>query len=109
MRTGAVSFALLLVGSPLAANAQFVKDPPWNPEHIDHLPFEIRSAVLAKCPTKPDAGHYFATYYHDEIHLHFEYFHCASASFCNASGCLHQTYSARSGHYRLVKSSYASD
>ena len=51
--------AIVLVGG---ADAQIVKDPPWNPDHINHLPVEIRNAVLAMCPATPDAGHYFATY-----------------------------------------------
>jgi len=44
------------------AVAQYVKDPPWNPDHIDHLPAEARSAVLATCQKPRSAGHYFATY-----------------------------------------------
>jgi hypothetical protein len=57
---------------------QRVKDDFWNPDHINHLPAEVRAAVLAKCPTLPTAGHYFATYFHDQINLHFELFHCES-------------------------------
>jgi hypothetical protein len=51
--------AVVLIGA--GADAQRIKDPPWNPEHIDHLPADVRSAVLAKCPRRPNAGHYFAT------------------------------------------------
>lgn len=102
------ALASVVAGTTPAALAQFIHDPPWNAEHIDHLPAEIRGAVLAKCPTRPDAGHYFATFYHDEVHLHFEHLHCGHTSFCNASGCLHQTYRLTSGHYRLVGSTYKS-
>jgi hypothetical protein len=97
-----------LAASLSAAQAQFARDPPWNAGHIDRLPAEVRSAVLAKCPTRPDAGHYFATYFHDEVHLHYEHLHCAGASFCNASGCLHQTYKLSAGHYHLAKTIYGS-
>ena len=52
---------------------------------------------------RPDAGHYFATYFHDEVHLHYEHLHCAGASFCNASGCLHKTFKLSAGRYHLAK------
>jgi hypothetical protein len=77
-------------------------------EHIDHLPPDVRNAVITKCPLRPDAGHYFATYLHDEIHLHFEHMHCSTASFRNGSQCLHQVYKLTAGHYRLAKSFYGS-
>ena len=76
MKAHVVALASVVAGTTPAALAQFIHDPPWNAEHINHLPAEIRGAVLAKCPTRPDAGHYFATYYHDEVHLHFEHLHC---------------------------------
>ena len=81
---------LSLAGEPLAL-AQFVKDPPWNSEHIDSLPKEVRSAVLAMCPSRPDAAHYFATYSNksQQINLHFEKFHCgqrADAACANTAG-----------------------
>ena len=91
-----------------SAGAQLLKDPPWNTEHIDHLPSDVRSAVVAKCSPRPNAGHYFATYFHDEIHLHYEHLHCDTVSFCNASQCLHQVYKMSGGHYRLAKSFYGS-
>jgi hypothetical protein len=102
------ALASLVAGTTSAAPAQFVHDPPWNAEHINHLPAEIRGAVLGKSPTRPDAGHYFATFYHDEVHLHFEHLHCAGTSFSSALGCLHETYRLSSGHHRLVESTYKS-
>lgn len=103
MRPLSYLITVLLGLLPHIAKAQIAADPPWNPHHIDQLPAEIRSAVLAKCP-KASAGHYFATYYRDEVHLHFEHFHCTDVSFCDVSGCLHQTYKPTRGHYRLLKS-----
>jgi hypothetical protein len=108
MRANSTMIAVLLAASLSAAQAQFNNDLPWNAEHIDRLPADVRSAVLAKCPTHPDAGHYFATYFHDEVHLHYEHFHCAGVSFCNASGCLHQTYRLSAGHYHLTTTVYGS-
>ena len=99
--------AIVLAGG---ADAQIVKDPPWNPEHINRLPAEIRHAVLAMCSATPDAGHYFATYSRDQVNLHFEYFHCESArsGLCNGTQCLRQVYRLTGGHYHLAKSFYAS-
>jgi len=100
--------AVFLIGAGANVDAQRPKDPPWNPEHITQLPAEVRNAVVAMCPQTPSAGHYFATYFHDQIKLHFEHFHCekAGSGFCNGSQCLHQVYKLTSGHYRLAKSFY---
>jgi hypothetical protein len=65
--------AFLLVGAAANVDAQKLKDPLWNPEHITQLPPEVRNAVLAMCPQTPSASHYFATYFHDQINLHFEH------------------------------------
>ncbi|MGZ3323538.1 MAG: hypothetical protein ACXU9C_21545 [Xanthobacteraceae bacterium] len=99
--------AIVLVGG---ADAQILKDPPWNPDHINRLPAEVRHAVLAMCPATPDAGHYFATYSGDQINLHFEHFHCENArsNLCNGTQCLHQVYKLTAGHYHLAKSFCAS-
>jgi len=93
------------------AVAQYVKDPPWNPDHIDHLAAEVRSAVPAMCRKPPSAGHYFATYSQNsrQINLHFEKFHCEQGpTFCNAAGCLLQVYALKAGHYHHVRSFYGS-
>src|ERR1700688_600426 len=100
------SGAIVLIGA--GASAQHIKDPPWNPEHINHLPDEVRTAVFAMCPRAPNAGHYFGTYLNDQINLHFEHFHCEGASFCKGSQCLHQVYKLTCGHYCLAKSFYGS-
>jgi hypothetical protein len=93
------------------AVAQHARDPPWNPDHIDHLPAEVRSAVLAMCGKPPSAGHYFATYSQNsrQINLHFEKFHCEQGpALCTTAGCLHQVDALTAGHYHLVKSFYGS-
>ncbi|SDT01208.1 hypothetical protein [Bradyrhizobium canariense] len=108
MRSTALVFVVVLLGAP-GSNAQvMLHDPPWNPEHIDSLPPEIRKAVLGMCPTTPAAGHYFATYRHDRVTLHFEHFHCGEApnTYCRGGLCLHQVYVSNGGHYRLLGSSY---
>jgi hypothetical protein len=110
VRAAMIAFSLSW-GVNSAAVAQHVKDPPWNPDHIDHLPVEVRRDVLAMCGKPPRAGHYFATYSKNsrQINLDFEKFHCEQGrTFCNTSGCLHQVYALTAGHYHLVKSFYGS-
>jgi hypothetical protein len=102
--------AITVIIASANVGAQKIKDPPWNPDHVDHLPVEVPSAVLAMCPHMPSAGHYFATYSHNQINLHIERFHCENArsSLCKGSQCLHQVYKLTAGHYRLAKSFYGS-
>jgi hypothetical protein len=105
-------------GRPFDTGRRFTRFRPtqkrssWNAEHIDALPPEIRIAVLAMCPTRPQAAHYFATYLDNShrINLRFEKFHCEQrATLCNNAGCLHQVYAFANGHYRLAKSFYGPD
>lgn len=100
--------AVFLVSASANVDAQRLKDPPWNPEHIDHLPLDVRSVVMTKCTKIPNAGHYFATYFHNDIHLHYEHLHCDTASFCTGSQCLHEVYKLTAGHYRLAKRFFGS-
>jgi hypothetical protein len=84
-------------------------DPPWNTEHIDRLPEEVRNAVVRLCAEPPSAAHYFATYSENPrlIKLHFEQFHCrTNKAFCTQEGCLHQVCVLQAGHYRLMRSYY---
>ena len=81
----------------------------YNPQHIDSLPPEIRSAIMRKCST-PKALHPFASYSENfkQIVLHFEYFLCDDdGTYCTPSGCLHQVYVSEGGRYRLTRSYYA--
>ncbi len=80
----------------------------YNPDHIESLPPEIRSAVIRQCST-PKALHTFASYTGNQsVTLHFEHFYCgADDAFCRPSGCLHQVYVASHGRYRLLRRYYA--
>jgi hypothetical protein len=106
MRIPLALIAVVLFGMT-GASGQRAKDDLWNQEHINQLPTEVRNAVFAMCPRTPHAGHYFATYLHDQINLHFEHFNCETrGSLCNNAGCLHQVYKLTGGHYLLAKSFY---
>jgi hypothetical protein len=102
---------LLLCTQPVAfaRGSQVGHDDPWNPEHIERLPPEVRNAVIRMCRDPPRAGHYFATYFDNShwIKLHFEHLHCDERPmFCRLGSCLHQEYVSTGGHYRLMKSYY---
>lgn len=101
---------VLTSASPLFARGGVSNaDPPWNPDHLDRLPEEVRGAVLHFCGQPPSAAHYFATYSADSqsINLHFEHLHCqTNKALCTHGGCLHQVYGLRGGHYRLLRHFY---
>jgi len=108
-----VAGALLLCLSnrqpPFSRGSQVGHDDPWNSEHIDRLPPEVRDAVIHMCGNPPRAGHYFATYFDNSrlIKLHFELLQCdRRATFCRSDSCLRQEYGLAGGHYRLMKSYY---
>ena len=101
---------LLLCDLAFARGGQVGHDDPWNPEHIERLPPEVRNAVIGICHGHPPhAAHYFATYFNDSrlIKLHFEHLRCdQQATFCRGDSCLHQEYVSTGGHYRLMRSYY---
>ena len=88
---------LLLANQPptFARGSQVGHDDPWNSEHIDRLPTEVRNALTRMCGNSPRAAHYFATYFDNSrlIKLHFEHLHCDErAQFCRGTSCLRQEY-----------------
>lgn len=103
-------FALLMICDELPAKGgTYRMEDRYNPQHIDNLPAEIRSAVLRKCKN-PKALHPFAAYSNGSrtIELHFEHFLCdEDGSYCRPSGCLHQIWFLVRGHYYLMQSFYA--
>ena len=113
MRGIATALLLGCVGQISSADARSgaaPADPPWNSEHIDQLPAEVRSAVKRLCGPSLRAAHYFATYSENSrfLNLHFEHSHCQLQPVCTQAGCLHQVYILTNGHYRLLRSYYGS-
>ena len=111
-RLFAIAAVTLLLNFPnqsaFARGSQVGHDDPWNSEHIERLPPEVRNAVVRMC-ADPRAGHYFATYCDNShlLKLHFEHLHCdEQTTFCKGSSCLHQEYLSTSGRFRLIKSYY---
>ena len=108
----AATLLLCMAYSPdaLARASQVGHDDPWNAEHIDRLPPEIRDALMQMCGSPPLASHYFATFLDHArlIRLHFEHLHCIEqAKFCKGASCLQQEYILSGGHYRLIRNYYA--
>jgi hypothetical protein len=84
-------------------------EDPWNPQHINGLPPEIRNVLVHMCGG-PRAQHQFAGYFQNSrlIVLHFEHFRCGDrGALCTQTGCLHQVYVSTGGRYRLLRSYYA--
>jgi len=88
-----------LIGS---ADAQIVKDPPWNPEHINRLPPDVSSAL---CWTSVRRD--LALGITSQLIFTMKYT-CIMNTFIatrlRSSQCLHQVYH----RYRLAKSFYGS-
>ena len=108
-----ISAILLLMlfaqSSALARGGGTSHDEPWNAEHIDGLPPEVRHSVLHMCQARPHAAHYFATYLDNAriIKLHFEHYSCEGRqAYRNVDGCLHQEYLRSGSRYRLVRNYY---
>ena len=86
-------------------------EDPWNPQHINVLPPEIRNALGHMCAA-PRAQHQFAGYFHNSrvLVLHFEHLRCGDrGALCTQAGCLHQVYVSTCGRYRLLRSYYAAE
>jgi hypothetical protein len=110
-----IAMALLLnlvcqMSTAAARGGAGTADHPWNSEHINQLPAEVRGAVSHLCGPSLRAAHYFATYSENSrfLNLHFEYSHCQARNVCTQAGCLHQVYILTNGRYRLFRSYYGS-
>lgn len=97
MRHSAIAAAIALLSFcnrpiALALGSQIVRDDPLNSERIEHLPPEVRNAVIRMCEDRPPrAGHNFATYFENSrlIRLHFELLQCdVRTTFCRNDDCL---------------------
>jgi hypothetical protein len=110
-----VLIAIALLATASQASLAFARggglhaEDPWNPQHIDGLPAEVRSALARMCGGSR-AQHPFAGYYQNSrvLVLHFEHFRCGDGhALCTQAGCLHQVYTSTGGRYRLLRSYYA--
>jgi len=116
MTVRTVSLALgLLFGSGLQAEARGSAvngDAPWNPEHIDVLPVEVRHYITEICKGPPRAQHDFATYDPQEKRwrINLEYLQCNGhglAEYRRGNQCLDVDFVAAGSHWRLARKNYA--
>jgi len=108
--TAAVLMLAAIDSHGALARASLGGRDPWNAEHMDRLPPEIRGAINQMCGSSARASHYFATYLDNArmIRLHFEHLNCSEqARFCKGASCLQQEYLSSGGHYRLIRTFYA--
>ena len=86
------------------------KDDPWNPDHINSLPAEIRQYIAAICKGPPRAQHDFATYspHEKRWRINLEYLRCDGlGEYRRGNLCLDVDFVAVGLRYRLVRKQYA--
>lgn len=92
-------------------------EPIWAARHIEGLPSELRTRVLAlenACGDSIAARHYFSTSIDvgnaSFAALHFQNLRCRNAQvICSSKGCLHEVYIKTGQAYRRILSLYARD
>jgi hypothetical protein len=87
--TGALLSFICHLPPAAARGSAVTADQPWNPEHLNQLPAEVRNAVSRLCGPSLRAAHYFATYSENSrfLNLHFEHSQCQSQKVCTQAGC----------------------
>jgi hypothetical protein len=104
MKLGLIAIGLLATisqASPAFARGGVHAEDPWNPQHIEGLPPEVRNALVRMCGGSR-ALHQFAGYFQNSrvLVLHFEHFRCGHrGALCTQASCLHQVYVSTGGHY----------
>jgi hypothetical protein len=102
-----VSF--LVQSNALARGSLPTQDTPWNRDHIERLPSDVRYAVFRMCRDRPMASRYFATYLNQAkiVRLHFEDLRCEGGrEFRMGHDCLREEFVAIGSHYRLARTYY---
>ncbi|HBP84642.1 MAG: hypothetical protein CL533_21785 [Afipia sp.] len=97
-------------GLAVALGSSSSHDEPWNPDHIDRLPPDVRNVLLHSCRGRIQAAHYFATYldHARTVRLHFENLRCdGEQRFKRRDSCLHEEFVAFGAGHRLMKRYYA--
>jgi hypothetical protein len=101
----------LLLSSVITANSRGggTKDDPWNPDHIEGLPAEIRQYIATVCKGPPAAQHDFATYAPQEKRwrINLEYLRCNGLeSHRHGNQCLDVDFVQAGSHFRLARKEY---
>jgi hypothetical protein len=107
MKLVLISVSSFVLTFPAVAVPVVPADPPRSAERIEHLPPEIRTAILSRCGVHAEAGHYFATYdnHSTVIRLDYSALYCPGApNVCDGPTSLQQTYVLHGGKYVLSQS-----
>ena len=85
------------------------RDDPWNPQHIDDLPIEVRQYIVGVCHGPASAQHDFATYspYEKRWRINLEYLRCNGlGEFRRGSQCLDVDFIEVGARFRLAGKQY---
>jgi hypothetical protein len=87
---GALLSFICQTSPAVARSSAGTADHPWNVEHINQLPAEVRNAISRLCGPSLRAAHYFATYSENSrlLNLHFEHSQCRSQKVCTQAGSI---------------------
>ena len=99
----------LTQSNALARGSFPAQDTPWNRDHIERLPSDVRDAVFRMCRDRPTASRYFATYLNQSkiVRLHFEDLRCEGGREIRMGrDCLREEFVAMGSHYRLARTYY---
>jgi hypothetical protein len=113
MRIGALLATTLLLGSLSISYAGSInKDDPWDRNHLESLPAELREYIATICQGPPRAQHDFATYNPQERRwrINIEYLRCeglARSGFRRGRECLNVDFVKVGGSYRIARKDYA--
>jgi hypothetical protein len=101
---------LLCSALPLASKGSSpVKDDPWNPEHLNVLPVEVRQYISAICKGPAHAQHDFATFSPRENRwrINLEYLQCKGVGeYRRGNQCLDVDFVATGSRFRLATKQY---
>lgn len=109
-RTGLAVVCLLLCTPTSGKGSLSNNDTPWNHEHIDVLPSEVRQYIANLCKGVPRVQHDFATYSPREKRwrINLEYLHCEGlGGYRRGNQCLDVDFVEVGPHFRLVSKHYA--
>jgi hypothetical protein len=85
------------------------RDDPWNPEHIDDLPVEVRQYIVGICHGPASAQHDFATYSPREKRwrINLEYLRCKGlGEYRRGNQCLDVDFIEVGSRFRLAGKQY---
>lgn len=112
IRTPFLALCLVLLSIPPALSMGSVgnKHDPFDPNHINLLPPDVRRYIAGICKGTPVAQHDFATYSPQEKRwrINLEYLQCGViGEYRRGNQCLDVDFVATGAHFRLVRKTYA--